>query len=566
MATPSDEIRQMQAAVTCDTCKNTAKHLCTSCHDRLCDTCKDIHSKSNGTFNHKVVLFTIEALTSLSGYLYHQVCKIHPNFRAGIGCQKCDVPVCEKCLVGEHNGHSLIELEKLFQNRKEKLEQKLSIVRSELPKYKTELEKVKRRQKEVSENNDTVKGEIECYFESAISAFEAYKLQLQSSVDLKTSTSLNLLKDQEKHLQTCIQNMLEYIVNFQTADLEKRITFILYSACSTNEFIPESCPLFFRPGILKYSKGCFEKSLMHKISGDVFEKQDNARLLKKEAVQVIKTVHLNQAEVLSLSWDSGLYWVFLSNKSHFQKYNEKGVCVEEIKVDLQNTRNKPFCIVDNTGVRAIYRTETNKLSMLKDSQHKLFIDVAPLRITCLCLTRNGEILAGLVKLTKENFGMAIKPEYFGIASYSLEGVRKQFITQMMKKWKREPILEGLVYRSYITENINGDICLSGETSLMKVVNVIRPNGDHMYTYVGNEASMTQPFLPRGICTNELGHILIADENNHGIHVLNKDGGFLTILTIPDDPLASPISLCTDHHNNICIGCADGKIKVLKYLD
>lgn len=195
--------------------------------------------------------------------------------------------------------------------------------------------------------------------------------------------------------------------------------------------------------------------------------------------------------------------------------------------------------------------------MLKNSQQKSFIDVTPLRITCLCLTRIGEILAGLVKLTKEN--------YFGIARYSLEGERKQFITQMMKKWEREPILVGLVYRTYITENINGDICLSGETSLTKVVNIIRPNGDHRYTYEGKEASMSQPFLPRGICTNELGNILIADERNHGIHVLNKDGGFLTWLTIPDDPRASPISLCIDHHNNICIGCSDGKIKILKYL-
>lgn len=495
--------------------------------------------------------------TSSSGYLYHQVCKKHPNFRACIGCQKCDVPVCEKCLVGEHNGHNLIELEKLLQNRKEKLEQKLPTVRSELTKFETALERVKRRQKEVSENIDTVKGEIECHFESATSAFEDFKRQLLNRVDLKTSTYLHLLKDQEKHLQTCIQKMLEYIVNFQNADLEKKISFILYSACSTDEFIPENCPLSFKPGIVKYSKGCIEKSVMHKLSGYVFEKQDNATVLEKEAIQVIKTINLNQADVLTLSSDSGLYWVFLSNKNHFEKYNEKGICVEDIKVDLQNTRNKPFCIVENTGVHAIYRTETNKLSMLKNSQQKSFIDVAPLRITCLCLTRIGEILAGLVKLTKEN--------YFGIARYSLEGERKQFITQMMKKWEREPILEGLVYRTYITENINGDICLSGETSLTKVVNIIRSNGDHRYTYEGKEASMSQPFLPRGICTNELGNILIADERNHGIHVLNKDGGFLTMLTIPDDPRASPISLCIDHHNNICIGCADGKIKILKYL-
>lgn len=567
MGTPSDERGQMQAAVTCDTCKNTAKHLCTKCHDRLCDSCKDIHSKSKGTFDHKVVLLTFEALTSLSGYLYHQVCKIHPNFRASIGCQNCDVPVCEKCVVGEHNRHNLIELETLFQNKKEKLQLKLSIVRSELPKYITELEKVERKQKEVSENINTVKGAIECHFESAISTFEASKLQLLNSVDLKTSTPLTLLKDQEKHLQTCIQNMLEYMDNFQKfdADLEKNISFILHSVCSTDDIIPENSSLSMSQGILKYLKGSLEKNLVHKISGSVIQSIENVKLLEQEAIKTVKTVFLNQGDILSLSHDSGLYWLFSSNKTAFQKYNESGVCVDEIQVRLQKTKNRPFCVVDKEGVHVIYRTETNKLSMLKDSQQKLFVDVAPMRIVCICLTRNGEILAGLAKPTENNFGMPPKHEYFGIARYSLEGERKQFITQIMKKWKREPILEGLVHRSYITENINGDICLSGETSLTKVVNAIRPNGDHRYTYEGKEASMPQPFLPRGICTNELGYILIADENNRGIHVLNKDGGFLTWLTIPDDPRASPISLCIDHHNNICIGCSDGKIKILKYL-
>lgn len=27
---------QMQSAVTCDTCEETAEHLCKTCHDRLC--------------------------------------------------------------------------------------------------------------------------------------------------------------------------------------------------------------------------------------------------------------------------------------------------------------------------------------------------------------------------------------------------------------------------------------------------------------------------------------------------------------------------------------------------
>lgn len=146
-------------------------------------------------------------------------------------------------------------------------------------------------------------------------------------------------------------------------------------------------------------------------------------------------------------------------------------------------------------------------------------------------------------------------------------MRKQFITQVMKKWSREPLLSGNSFRPYIVENVNGDICLSVETNLSKVVNVIRPNGDHRFTYEGKGTSfLFKPFLPRGICTNVFGQILIADENNHGIHVLDKDGGFLTMLNIPGEPRVIPISLCIDHQNNLCIGCADGKIRILKYLE
>lgn len=176
-------------------------------------------------------------------------------------------------------------------------------------------------------------------------------------------------------------------------------------------------------------------------------------------------------------------------------------------------------------------------------------------IACVCLTNDGEILVGLVNSTTNSFG---------IARYSIEGERKQLLTHMMENWTPKPLLLGNSFRAYFDENINGDICLSGETNLSQVVNIIRPNGDYRFTYEGKEASLSQSFLPRGICTNELGQILIADENNHGIHVLDKDGGFLAMLIIPGEPQVIPISLCIDHKNNLCIGC--GKIRILKYLE
>lgn len=446
MATAPEQPHQMQTVINCDTCENNAKHLCRNCHDRLCDRCKNIHSKSKATFDHDIVLLTFESLTLSPECPSSYVCKWHPKFRASIGCQKCKVPVCEKCLIGEHNAHTLIEFTQLFQYRKEKLEEKLSKVRSEIPNYESNLEKVRQRQKEVYENKDMLKKEIEYHYESVVSSLDASKQQLLKSVDVKTSGDLSLLKDQENDLQTYIKNMLEYIVNIQNEDLQEKLSFILYSTCSTDDIIPQKCPSFSSPGILTYSKDCIEKYLMRKISGFVCKSPKNTNLLQKDEVHAIKTIYLNQGQIKSLCFDSGLYWVFSSNERTFKKYNEEGVCVDEIHVCINHLRNQPFCVVDSERVRAIYRKDTFTLYMLKDSQQKLFIDFEHMGIACVCLTNDGEILVGLV-FSKANF--------LGIARYNIEGERKQLLTHMMENWTPKPLLCGS------SKNVNGDICLSG---------------------------------------------------------------------------------------------------------
>lgn len=295
MATAPEQFHQMQTAINCDTCENTAKHLCKNCHDRLCDRCKDIHSKSKGTFDHEVVLLTFESLTLPPECPSHVICMWHPKFRASIGCQKCEVPVCEKCLIGEHNGHKVIEHSQLFEVKKAKMKQKLSTVVSELPKYESMLAKVEGMKKTVVKNKDVVKKEINSHFELTISFLTSCKEKLLKSVDVKTSDDLNLLNHQVNDLQTYIQNMVEYKANFQNEDLQERLLFILYGVCSTNDIIPEKCPPFINPGILKYLEGCLENPFMHKISGDICKRFENTKLLREG--KLVKNIDLLQEKI-----------------------------------------------------------------------------------------------------------------------------------------------------------------------------------------------------------------------------------------------------------------------------
>lgn len=410
IATGPKQPNQMQSAINCDTCENNAKHLCRNCHDRLCDRCKDIHSKSKATFDHEVVLLTLESVT-LPECPSSYACKWHPKVRTSIGCQKCEVPVCEKCLIGEHNGHKVIEITQLFQIKKKKLEEKLSVARSEHPKYESKLQKVKGRLKIVSENKDKMKKEIDVHFERVISSLIANKQQLLTSIDVKSLEDFNLLKGEEDVLQTSIQNMIQYMNNIQAEDVQERIAFILYSTCSTADILPEGCPPYLGPGILKYSEGCLEKFLIQKISGRICKSLEDTTLLMNFSVQSIKTFEVDKEQIQTLCYDSGLYWIFSLNKSTFRKCNDKGDFVEEIKIGSVCCRNNPFCVIYNERVHAVYRNDPSKLFMLKDSQEKLFINVAPLLVVCVCVTSDGEILAGLVNATQN---------YFGIARYTIK--------------------------------------------------------------------------------------------------------------------------------------------------
>lgn len=112
----------------------------------------------------------------------------------------------------------MIEFSQLFEVKKEKMEQKLSTVVSELPKYESMLAKVEEMKKTVVKNKDVVKKEIGSHFELTISFLTSCKEKLLKSVDVKTSDDLNLLNSQVNDLQAYIQNMVEYKANFQNED------------------------------------------------------------------------------------------------------------------------------------------------------------------------------------------------------------------------------------------------------------------------------------------------------------------------------------------------------------
>ncbi|XP_062579273.1 uncharacterized protein LOC134241223, partial [Saccostrea cucullata] len=98
---------------------------------------------------------------------------------------------------------------------------------------------------------------------------------------------------------------------------------------------------------------------------------------------------------------------------------------------------------------------------------------------------------------------------------------------------------------YITENRNGDIIVSDHDR--EAVVVTNRGGWHRFSYSGHPSG--SGLLPFGICTNVLSQILVCDYDNNTIHMISKDGNFLSFILTQEQGLYLPQSLSYDEKNS-----------------
>jgi hypothetical protein len=116
------------------------------------------------------------------------------------------------------------------------------------------------------------------------------------------------------------------------------------------------------------------------------------------------------------------------------------------------------------------------------------------------------------------------------------------------------------YPHYISENMNGDIIVSD--SYLCAVVVTDRGGKHRFSYKG---SRLLPIRPRGICTDSFSHILVCDGNHNTVHMIDKDGHYLTLLLTQENGIDDPLGLSYDNTTHLLwVGSSNNTVCVYRY--
>ncbi|XP_052677262.1 uncharacterized protein LOC128158449 [Crassostrea angulata] len=548
-------------------CEKNCQFYCNDCHHPMCEQCRDEHQKSPETEGHEVVHYK-----QRKRQLPMQKCKIHPTKDIDLLCEECQIPLCSKCATTkDHRGHVFTDLEMVFTEKCSSCNAEISKIRSYFEPTSHDLkQEIARDVTEIKKIMEGIRKSVKAESEALKKLVDTVTSDKMEQVDKIEHSLLQILNSQNQEIDDYINYLNDLVRTFygylSPSNIEQ-LTFALKSENLIIRPIPETSkpvPPIFTAG--QYSKDVAK--LLGRITAPNI-KPENRKIKPMETVSIqLKPTGKQRKQdreksdvkqTLSLSSSvtkvreytvpgvDSVYHISLgkSGRLWVSDYNSKLV-----QTDLQGNQVQK---IQTSGMSEGYHTVTQGGDLIytdkvinritSDNTITEFIKTGGWRPLSIHSSHiNGDILVGMNTDRKGK-----------VTRYNKTGTEIQNIQRNNKG-------RGLyLLPHYITENINGDVCVSDYTNAVVVVD---KSGQHRFSYKGQGSG----FDPYGICTDVLGHILVCDINSETVHLLDQDGQFLSLLLTEQQGVECPRSVCVDDENNLWVGqYGTNTVTVYKYL-
>eukprot|EP00105_Crassostrea_gigas_P025168 XP_011445660.1 PREDICTED: uncharacterized protein LOC105341059 [Crassostrea gigas] len=565
---------EAQHYLVCGTedCDKNCQFYCNDCHQPMCEQCRDEHQKNKKTKNHEVVHYK-----QRKRRIPAEKCKIHPTKDRDLRCEQCQIPLCSKCTATkEHRGHVFTDLEIVFAEK--------------VLQYQEEIDKIRNYFEPVSQDvKIEIAGdvtEIKKIMEGIRTAMKAEAESVKRMVDTVTSDNIEQVNKIEQSLLQTLNDQNQTFddhINY-LSDLIK--TFYSYLSPSNIEQLTSSLkskslkirpvPETSKPVPPVFTAGQHSKEDVAKLLGKITvpnTKAENRKIKPMETASTQLKPTGKQRKQDREKSDVKHTLSLSSSVTKVREYTVPGVCsvyhislgksgrlwVSDYIGNLVQTDLKGYQLqkIQTSGRDEGYRTITQDGDLIyTDRDNKVINRITPDNtITGFIKTGdwgplsihsshiNRDILVGMIK----------DGEPSKVTRYNKTGTEIQNI----QRDNKGQTLYGTPH--YITENINGDVCVSDHYSGVVVVD---KSGQHRFSYTGQGSW----FRPYGICTDVLGHILVCDTYSDTVHLLDQDGQFLSLLLTEQQGLKYPYSVCVDDENNLWVGQYEtNTVTVYKYL-
>uniref|UniRef100_K1PR27 Tripartite motif-containing protein 3 n=1 Tax=Magallana gigas TaxID=29159 RepID=K1PR27_MAGGI len=554
-------------------CEKNCQFYCNDCHLPMCEQCRDEHQKNKKTKNHEVVPYKPR-----KRQLPVEKCNIHPTRQIEFLCEECQIPICPKCATTkEHRGHVFTDLEVVFAEKCSFCQEEIAKIRNYFEPTSQELKKeIAGDVTEIKKIMEGIRTAMKAEAESVKRMVDTVISDKIEQVDKIEQSLLQTLNGQNQTIDDYINYLNDLVKTFYGYLSPSNIEKLTVALKSENFIMIKPIPETSKPVPPVFTAGQHSKEDVAKLLGRITvpntkpenrkikpmetastqlkplgkqRKQDREKSDVKQTLSLFSSV--TKVREYTVPGVGSVLHISLGKSGRIWVSDSRG---NLIQTDLQG--NQLQKVQTSGGIEGYHTVTQDGDQIYTDRENKVINNITPDNtITEFIKTGdweplsihsshiNGDILVGLVK------GSVGK-----VTRYNKTGTEIQNI-------QRDNKGQGLYSDpNYITENINGDVCVSDYDK--HAVVVVDKSGQHRFSYRGQWSG----FTPYGICTDVLGHILVCDEISNTVHLLDQDGRVLSLLLTEQQGVKNiyPRSVCVDDEKNMWVGDVDNTVKVYKY--
>ncbi|XP_052683813.1 uncharacterized protein LOC128164106 [Crassostrea angulata] len=548
-----DTERTLYEVHQCSKCLGDTEYYCVSCPCDLCTLCKESHVKDLKTIDHDIVSYR----DKINYIPTREICVRHHSHVYIKYCEPCQVIVCYSCSDDQSHEfrsfqhgkeqHKIIDIQAAFKTKRQQHRGTIHTIRGEALFYRPVL----------------LSG-IKTDFKTCHTEFSFHHLEMLTKVHtlkhlidyIQTDFMCNYFDFKHIYLKQKIE-MIRHIASHQRytrlyeQSAIKPLTFLLKKTA-----LPK-IPLTLHTSQLSMTESLNKEDVIELLSAIQITQRGN-RLVRNECLlKLMPCAELHQSLTVT-----GIGRCF-----HI-------CCVTSERIWVSDRENN-IILTNTTGV-AIHRVEdlcSNGGSHTVNSENELiYINrnyninklSNDMKTTTVFIERKYSIWIPMCVYWSPSTGDLLVGMYRDVTKYTDTGKVTRYnqsgqLTQTIQQNNKGRGLYSVP--NYITENNNGDVVVSDSRAVV----VTGRGGRHRFSYTGHQ--LKSELEPGGICTDALSHILVCDGRTDTVHMLNKDGQFLSYLLKKSLELGEPWSLSYDvNTHRLWVGSWDNnKVCVYRYI-
>ena len=547
-----------RAKVTCENCERKSEETsyCFHCGKFWCNECVNAHNVFRENRDHRVL-----ALKDFEGKDFEDVLKrpvfcqmeLHDREVLKFYCKECDIPVCQTCVIVDHNKHDVEHLELTAREVKKSITFKLAAVReSEAISCNDNTGEMERKSRIIDDCSNNNKERIRQTVKSLISILHQKEEELIAEVENDRKIAQEQLRKSADAFQNFFRKREESISNIEAlverstgADLVRRSTKEsideLFQGLQEQQDMPSTTERKVYSKVFVKNEAVYEETVIGRFEQSVTEAKQCSVDDFRSATAGLAT----EIEVITRNSDGEQYYCagdYITVQLISVKQDFHINCIaEEVKIiDWQNGRYTVSFIPSESG------------------QHLLTVEV------------NGENITKFppVEIKERCF----KPLRF-IGERAIEG------RKMRKPWgitandSNEIFVSDICNQRIVVFNENGEFIRAFGQNTLKCPNgvlfdnmgrifvgnrhdnkilVFGQNGEYISTF-HNASSLNEP---RGLSFDADGNLIVCDAGNKCVRFFSPNGSIFK--TIGSGRLRMPFN-CVCHNSKVFVSDRDAHL-------